>query len=504
MKAFSLASAVLCAGLALADGPMLVSWQGNNRFFKGFAKDMTVEAVRFADTNGFDFVRLPIDGKTDFRPLLAAVGDRLGVWIEFNSYTTSLVKGVVAELESAGIGPNRVVLAAGERWMLENLKSKYPEYRRVWPGRFDYDYAGCYWRIFCWYGGRGGGKACKNAAEAASIISGFAKKYDLWGVQFSAADFMVEPEVIDRLHADGVKVALTGVNDPVVGDYYRKAQADVFFTSSPHYTRGGVWPKSEPKKVKYIGHRGGEDYLAPQHSLAMAKLAAQKRLDIVKLDVHLTKDGEIITQHDHTMKSVFGVDLDIHTHTYAELSKYEAIPVNCISNQHLATLRQVLPILKNDIREFWIDFKDYTPELAERIVKIFDEEGIDHSRIMVATFVQDALAYMRDHHPEIRRVMHIATIIEPGRWRLTYRDATYDTPDGMIEEIANRQRRFKLFGVNMMGSFLRTDFETIAKLKKMGLWISIYFPRDPVTADYYRRAGVDAFVVGSVRSCEKR
>ena len=56
----------------------------------------------------------------------------------------------------------------------------------------------------------------------------------------------------------------------------------------------------------------------------------------------------------------------------------------------------------------------------------------------------------------------------------------------------------------MPNSTYKTDHAMIGKLKKMGLWISIYFPVDPVSADYYRRAGVDAFVTGSVRACEKR
>ena len=501
MKMISLATFTFCAGLAVAHEPMLVSWQTKSRFFTGFAEDMTIEGVRFADTNGFDFVRFVVDKDTKLRPLLEALGDRLGAWIEFTIYTTPLVKSVVGDLKELGIGTNRVVLAAGKRWMLEDLKAHYSEYRRVWPGRFEYAYANNSWRLFAWPTGP---DYCANAVEVAAAIEKYAKTYDLWGVEFLCRDFVVEPEVISRLHAVGIKLALNGVNNPTVGDYYRDAKADVFISSLPAYTHGGSWPKGEPKPVKYIGHRGGEDYLAPQHSPAMARLAVEKRLPIIKLDIHWTKDGEIITQHDHTMKSVFGVDLDIHENTYAELSKYEAKPVNGITGQHLATFRQILQIAKSDIKEFWIDFKDFSPEFAEKAVSIIDDEKIEHSRIMVATFRPDALEYMRDHHPEIRRVLHVATILNAGKWRLTYRDADFPDVNGVIDEIANRQRRYRLFGVNMPNSTYTTDHAMIGKLKKMGLWISIYFPVDPVSADYYRRAGVDAFVTGSVRACEKR
>ena len=267
MKAFPLVVVLLFTGIAATGEPLLVSWQNRNKWSLGFADDMTVEAVRFADTNGFDFVRFAVDDKTDLRPLLAAVGGRLGVWIDFSSYNATLVRRVRKELDAAGIGTNRVFLAADKRWMLEDLKKYHSEYRRVWSGRIDYHHASSRWRV-CGLGSHGP-DYLPNAAEVAAAIEPFAKKYGLWGVEFHSRGFMVEPGVIESLHAADIKVALDDVNDPVTGDYYRKAGADAFITALPSSTRGGVWPPGEPKKVTYIGHRGGEDHLAPQHSLAM-------------------------------------------------------------------------------------------------------------------------------------------------------------------------------------------------------------------------------------------
>ena len=186
------------------------------------------------------------------------------------------------------------------------------------------------------------------------------------------------------------------------------------------------------------------------------------------------------------------------------MSRYEAKPVNCISNQHLATLRQVLSVLKKDIGEFWIDFKYFSPQCAEKTLAAIDEAGIAHSRVMVATFQQPALEYMLEHHPEIRRVLHIQMYRKADRWRVGYSATTFADIDGALGEIDRRRRKFKLYGVNMPASFGKTDYETVGKLKKMGLWVSIYQPENPVTADYYRRAGVDAFVTGCIRSCELR
>lgn len=494
------ATVTLCAGMTFAEQPVLVAWQTD----RGFAKDMTADAVQFAKTNGFDYVRLVVDQNTDLRPLLSCLGDRLGAWIAFSPYSLAAGSRLLDELKASGIEAGRVVLSSNGRWDYKDLKRKFPESRYVWPCRVKYDYASCRWCVtVC-----GEDIYCDNVAELSAAICSFAKTNGFWGVTLDSRRFGVDPKVIENLHAAGIKAIINDVNDPVTGDYYRKAKADALITALPSYTCGGSWPDADPKPVKYIGHRGGEDYLAPQHSLAMAQIAARKHLDIVKLDVHSTRDGEIVTQHDRTLKSVYGVDKRIKDCDYSELSKYEAIPVNCISNQHLATLRQILRVVKDDVGEFWIDFKAFTPQCAEKTLAIIDEEKIAHSRVMVATYSQEALEYMRDNHPEIRRVMHITPTVRAGRWRITYHPSDFDDVEGVIGEIARRQRELGLFGVNLPGGIspfgtFRTEHETIAKLKKLGLWISIYFPCDPVSADYYRRAGVDAFVTGSVRACEK-
>lgn len=490
----------LRAGMTFAAQPVLVAWQTS----RGFVKDMTVDAVQFAKTNGFDYVKLAVDKNTDLRPLLSCLGDRLGALITFPSYSSEDGKLLFDELKSSGIDASRVILASHGRWVYKDLKKKFPESRQVWSCQIKYSYSSCRWRITP---GREN-IYCDNISELSAVICSFAKTNGYWGVMLDSYRFGVAPEMIKALHAAGIKVIITNVNDPVTGEYYRKAEADALITALPSYSYGGSWPNADPKPVKYIGHRGGEDYLAPQHSLAMAQIAAKKHLDIIKLDIQCTRDGEIVTQHDGTLKSVFGVDKRIRDCDYSELSKYEAIPVNCISNQHLATLRQILRVTKGDVGEFWIDFKAYTSQIAEKTLAIIDDEKIAHSRVMVATYSQKALEYMRDHHPEIRRVMHISPGIRAGRWRITYHPNDFDNVEGVIGEIARRQRELGLFGVNLPGGIspfgtFRTEHETIAKLKKLGLWIAIYFPCDPVSADYYRRAGVDAFVTGSVRSCEK-
>ncbi len=49
-----------------------------------------------------------------------------------------------------------------------------------------------------------------------------------------------------------------------------------------------------------IGHRGAMGY-APENTLASFEKALQLGADIIELDVHLTKDGELVVMHDPTV-----------------------------------------------------------------------------------------------------------------------------------------------------------------------------------------------------------
>ncbi len=61
-------------------------------------------------------------------------------------------------------------------------------------------------------------------------------------------------------------------------------------------------------QVTYIGHRGAS-YLAPENTVASAKLAWQLGADAVEIDIYLSKDHKVIVHHDKSTKRQTGVDL---------------------------------------------------------------------------------------------------------------------------------------------------------------------------------------------------
>jgi len=72
-----------------------------------------------------------------------------------------------------------------------------------------------------------------------------------------------------------------------------------------------------------IAHRGAS-YLAPENTVASAKLAWWKRADAVEVDVYLSSDNQVVVIHDKTTKrTAGGEELDVATSTAEQLRQLD-------------------------------------------------------------------------------------------------------------------------------------------------------------------------------------
>lgn len=258
-----------------------------------------------------------------------------------------------------------------------------------------------------------------------------------------------------------------------------------------------------PRDIKYVAHQG-EERLAPNHSIPAYKLAVAHKLDYMKLDVRETKDGVVVIQHDETIKAMTGTDLVIKDTPYAELKKYVYRARGGFTNETIVTLPEALAIAKA-MPGIWIDFKYFKPAFAEKVLNIVAEAGIPRDRVMVATFNQAALEYMRDNHPDIRRVGHIQIIHQSDEdgYKLSFADnEVAATEEEAVKRIFAYRDRMKLFGVNVpcrpaARLTYRISKEAVRALKAGGLWVSIWFVNDPENGTYFRAAGADAIVTAN-------
>lgn len=74
----------------------------------------------------------------------------------------------------------------------------------------------------------------------------------------------------------------------------------------------------------HISHRGGA-LLAPENTLAAFRLAVERyRTDMLELDVHLTRDGEVVVAHDSTLERCTEGEGPLAALTLAELRELDA------------------------------------------------------------------------------------------------------------------------------------------------------------------------------------
>ena len=98
-------------------------------------------------------------------------------------------------------------------------------------------------------------------------------------------------------------------------------------------------PDDKALICKYA-HRGLHKDGVPENSLAAFSLACEKGF-AMELDVHLSKDKEVMVFHDGSLKRMTGCDKGIHELTYAELSELRLAG----TDEKIPTLREVLELV---------------------------------------------------------------------------------------------------------------------------------------------------------------
>ena len=266
----------------------------------------------------------------------------------------------------------------------------------------------------------------------------------------------------------------------------------------------GMAPKlnDAAHEVAYIAHQG-EEALAPSHSKAAYRLAVEHGLDYMKLDVRETKDGHVVMQHDADLWATMRWRERIANLTLAEIrAKGRCRTRTAYTNETIVTLPEALEISKGMRKGVWIDFKHFTPAFAQKVFRLLDEAGYADDRIMVATFTKPALAWVKEHRPNVRRVAHTAISQKEDGFHVNdgQPDRAYATERDLADALDAHGKALGLHGFNLPAPTFRgrkgydASPELIADLRRRGYWISIWFAYNPEAGEHFRKAGVDALV----------
>lgn len=154
------------------------------------------------------------------------------------------------------------------------------------------------------------------------------------------------------------------------------------------------------KNVKVYAHRGASAY-APENTLPAFRLAEEQGADGIELDVHLSKDGELVVIHDEKLdRTTNGTGL-VKDYTLAELKTFCADNgMTGYEEVRIPTLREVLEQVKPGNMLVNIELK----------TGILWYEGIEKKTLdLVAELgMQDRVIYSSFNHYSIAEVRRLA------------------------------------------------------------------------------------------------
>ncbi|MFX3625181.1 MAG: glycerophosphodiester phosphodiesterase [Ectobacillus sp.] len=171
------------------------------------------------------------------------------------------------------------------------------------------------------------------------------------------------------------------------------------------------------KQPLIFAHRGVKS-THPENTMIAFLEAERIGTHGIELDIHLSKDGEIIVIHDETLDRTTNGSGLVHQHTLQELKRLdagryfnpafqgEAIPALREVLQWLQTNKLLVNIeLKNDIIPY--------PGLEEKAVALVRELGLEN-RTIFSSFHHDSIALLAALAPDIdRAILYHHPIADP-------------------------------------------------------------------------------------------
>lgn len=224
-----------------------------------------------------------------------------------------------------------------------------------------------------------------------------------------------------------------------------------------------------------VAHRGGA-LLWPENSLTAFRGAIGLGVDLVELDVHLSRDGEVVVVHDGTLERTTGGRGPVRAHAWPELA---LLTVKGTAGEGLPRLGDVLALLRGAGVGLLLEIKtgpdgERYPGIEERCLALVESAGLT-PRTTVMAFEWAIVERLRRLAPAIRLT---GLLSERGAARM-----------GGVAAAAERARAL---GANDLG-IERTLLgpEAVAAARASGLSIGVWTVNDPDELGRALASGVD-------------
>lgn len=149
--------------------------------------------------------------------------------------------------------------------------------------------------------------------------------------------------------------------------------------------------------MQLIAHRGASGY-APENTMAAFRLALEMGAQAIELDVHQTRDMQLVVTHDEDLKRVGRTKARVKDLTLADLSKVDVGSWfdPCFSNERIPTLSEVFDLVEGRA-ELHVELKKGSrlyPGIEQRLTELIERRKAWTSTL-VSSFDHAALFSVR-------------------------------------------------------------------------------------------------------------
>ena len=225
------------------------------------------------------------------------------------------------------------------------------------------------------------------------------------------------------------------------------------------------------------GHRGASAH-APENTLEAFLLSMDMGADGFELDVHLSKDGELVVIHDESVdRTTDGTGL-VRELTLEQLKKLDASnSMAGYKDCRIPTLKEVYTLIQDTRHIVNVEIKtdecDY-PQIEEKCLALAKEMGVE-DRVIYSSFNHYTLLKMRQLKPDVKLGMLFGDImVNPWEYaKQLHVDYLHPMKLNIYTPDFAKDATEAGYGVNM---WTINDKETIAYCLKQDVGIITNYP----------------------------
>ncbi|MCL2190300.1 MAG: glycerophosphodiester phosphodiesterase [Defluviitaleaceae bacterium] len=228
--------------------------------------------------------------------------------------------------------------------------------------------------------------------------------------------------------------------------------------------------------TKIIAHRGASAY-EPENSLAAFALAVKQKADGIELDVHLSKDGEVMVFHDFTLERMTNGTGRICDYTLEELKQFYLIGKEGAQTQEkIPTLREVFELLAAHNRPLGVNIELKTlaaqyPEMPQKLADMTAEFSM--LKIIYSSFNHYSLMAIRKVQPSAKiGLLYEIPLVDPHLYA----------------------RHVNATAIHPPWQILAALPQTVADCHAIGVKVNAWTVNDPAMMQHLFSLGVDTII----------